>query len=597
MHARPFPRTRHHTDLDGEPVFPTIPIDIPAQADPPVGEGIPPLGVGAADQIAVPFGAPGVPAAPELSVAENPVNGEPIGPTVPVPGPLASHEQTLAGADDLAEVPIDHGVVPDDQIMEWAEFGAPVDHAQPLPAPNDPTTEAVPPLAVPAQLPMDLPGTLPPALNLNGAQTEPPALPALAPTPTPAPAPAPPLNLNLPVPAQANPPPAPADLNAPPAQQNFEFNINANNELNITLNFFVGPGPNNGNIAQAIFQQVQNATLQVVNMLPLTIPTTTSAAEDLDEDMIWDEPTEDPIEPDDAFFAEGPPGLENMFGQPMDMEAVIIEPAPAVPHNQPAQNNGVGGGAGPAPPAAAGAGAIFAPGVLPFGLGALFGQLPNQMVPPPAGNPAPVPFGPVPPPAAAQNQPPNPGANDPAGGNPIPPGFAFPPPFMNNQAQFFVVNPLPLPPPPAALAGPAPPPGGPVPAPPIGGPGAIPDPHAAPAPAPGNPQFPLFQHIFGNQFLQPNLEQIRARERETRKRIDAFQREQATDEKAVLALWSAYCPGLHRVTFQMNPDRHVVWKRRGQTWKPSYTPSPNSNGTSTSGSRRQRSNEQPALHI
>lgn len=220
------------------------------------------------------------------------------------------------------------------------------------------------------------------ALTPNLASTPPPTIPA-APQP------------HVPEPTPVNPPPL-ADLNPPleGVQQNanVEVNFNANHDINITLNFFVGPGGNgamNGNIAQAIFQQIQNAALQVVNLLPATLDPTPAiaAADELDEDMIWDEEPPEPINenflmpPEIVFLDDGDPQGEDLFGQPADAGGAAQIPAPGpAPQNEPNQvQNGGAGGAGP--PLGVG---MFGPGVLPFGLGALFGQIANHNVPAPA---------------------------------------------------------------------------------------------------------------------------------------------------------------------------------------------------------------------
>ena len=262
-----------------------------------------------------------------------------------------------------------------------------------------------------------------------------------------------------------------------------------------------------------------------------------------------------PAPPVGHFPAAFPVGIMNA-----PVPAAQLHPGPLLP------NQGV-----PAPvghfPAAFPAGIVNAPvpaaqlhpGPLP----------PNQGVPaPPVGHfPAAFPAGIVnaPVPAAQLHPgplPPNHGIPAPPVGHfpapnvPLPPPWAIPP----GVHHVVVLNP-------GAIGGGAPN----MPAPPVGNGTNIPPPLQPP------PQ--VLQGI--NAFSNPTAfetQQYRLYERDQRRRLDTFQRDQASEERAVLTLWSAYCPSLQRVTFEMDFGRHVIWKRRGQVWKPSYSPNSSQKG-------------------
>jgi hypothetical protein len=312
---------------------------------------------------------------------------------------------------------------------------------------------------------------------------------------------------------------------------------NANGGAGINITFDFGPGVNPPELGEAFLQQIQAVTAQIVNQLtaPLgnvlqhTVQTAPPPQEDVDVDMILD---------DDPFNSGDFGGLLGNAG--------------GLPHA------GFGGpGPGPVAPE-------FPPGV--FG-GAVHIDAVLQLGPLPGGNPNAAVF-----PAGAANEPipaaqlhmgppPNDGVPPPLPHAPAavaPPwAAAFPPhPGIHHVV---VLNPAPL--------------GGGVP--------DMPGPTLAGGVAENAVNIPpaLPQLLQGINALHNSLESQRDRlfEREQRRLLDAFQRDQASEERAVLTLWSAYCPTLQRVTFEMDFGRHVVWKRRGEVWKPSYTPSSSHN--------------------
>lgn len=321
--------------------------------------------------------------------------------------------------------------------------------------------------------------------------------------------------------ANANHPPLPQPLAQPNpvtdnAQQPGPPPQNANGGAGINVTFGFGPGINPPELGEAFLQQIQAVTAQIVNQLAVPLgnalqPTVQNTA-----------PPQEDVDVD-MILDDDPPNFGD-FG-------------------------GLLGNAGPGPVPELPPGAVFG--------GAVHIDAVLQLGPLPGGHPTaafPAGIPPVPAPQLHTGLPPNNGVvlpplpHAPAAAGP-PWAAAFPPhPGIHH---IVVLNPGPL--------------GGGVP--------------NMPAPAPAgdvienatNIPPPLPQLLQGINALHNNFGGQQYREQ--RRRIDTFQRDQASEERAVLTLWSAYCPSLQRVTFEMDAGRHVIWKRRGQVWKPSYTPS------------------------